>query len=112
MTHGSLAPGPWVSIQNQSDIEINDYLHDDGDDEYSDGPRYQYYQSQKLLGVLFRGVDERKIWDDEVKQKVASSDGKAFWETLIAEFQKLASISVGPIDWESRTDEVKRIRHA
>jgi len=87
-------------------------MYDDGEDEYSEGPRYQYYPSQKLLGVLFRGVDERKIWDDEVKQKVASSDGKVFWKILIDEFLRLAKHLCGPIDWESRTDEVKRIRHA
>ena len=58
-----MAPGPWVKIQDRSEIEMDELVvqdEEDGEDD-AEGPRYKYYKSEKILGKLFRVVDERKI---------------------------------------------------
>lgn len=43
--------------------------------------RYKYYKSQKILGELYRGVDEKKIWAQDVQRPVDTS-GPSLWDQL------------------------------
>lgn len=60
-----LAPGPRVLIAPK--LEFNE----ESDDEYSENdgdqdtsvPQFRYYESPKVLGQLYRAIDEHKIFD-------------------------------------------------
>ena len=65
-----MAPGPRVlMIDGTTAIESedsNDLYHEDEDDILEDletfqGPKTRYYESQKVLGHLFRALDEHKF---------------------------------------------------
>lgn len=62
-----MAPGPQTHILDKSHIVLDDYILQTayGEDEDSE-PRRKYYRSEKVLGQLYRAVDERKIWHGDV----------------------------------------------
>lgn len=81
----SLAPGPECRIVDKAVIELNDYIiepHPDEDEDQFAGARYEYYASDKILGHLYRAIDERKIWKDDVQSKVKPV-GPSFWDEFI-----------------------------
>lgn len=43
--------------------------------------KYKYYMSLKILGELYRGVDEKKIWAKDVQRPVDMS-GPSLWDQL------------------------------
>lgn len=43
--------------------------------------KYKYYKSLKILGELFRGVDEKKIWAKDVQRPVDMS-GPSLWDQI------------------------------
>lgn len=61
------APGPQVKIEKKSlsilfDPPANDVDSDaDEDDGYT---RHKYYESEKILGKLYRAIDERKVFEE------------------------------------------------
>lgn len=61
------APGPHVHILKLDGITL-EYLEKDlplgQQDEDDDMPRYRYYESQKILGKLYRAIDERAIFQE------------------------------------------------
>lgn len=78
--------------------------------EHGEAPRYKFYKSQKVLGELYREVDEEKIWHDDVHRGVAAA-GASFWETFLRlVFDRAAA--VGAMSWPVRVDEARRIKGA
>lgn len=45
------------------DDSSDDDFSDDGDDDKNDTSRIRYYQSHKVLGKLYRAIDEHKIFE-------------------------------------------------
>jgi hypothetical protein len=43
--------------------------------------KHKYYKSIKILGELYRGVDEKKIWAQDVQRPVNMS-GPSLWDQL------------------------------
>jgi hypothetical protein len=104
----SLAPGPWVKILESSELSMDDYIAQDDEDEDTGAPRYQYYYSKKLLGKLYRRVQEHKIWNEDIKQPVPGSH--SFWGNLIHNFQERINV-IGKTDWRCRRQEADNLRH-
>lgn len=53
-----LAPGPRVFVEKERIVEENENL----DDEYGENDTgMQYYESEKILGRLYRAIDEKKF---------------------------------------------------
>lgn len=122
-----LSPGPIVEIHNRKDIDLEQFKAKtgDGDDSDDDGkheldaPSYKYYRSIKTLGTLYRAIDERQIWQDDVREatgRYGNGDGEtddepmfynAFLEWATQECELL-----GCTNWQQRTDEAFRIRSA
>ncbi|KAK3356793.1 RNA dependent RNA polymerase-domain-containing protein [Lasiosphaeria hispida] len=107
-----LAPGPWVSIQERSTLEMDEYIAQNDDDDVDEGPRHKYYASKKLLGKLYRAVDEQRIWADNIK--ITPSGDASFWDRLLTKFDLEVVETLGDvtIDWEHRRNDAERIRHA
>ena len=68
----------------RSEISFNSPLlldtnEDDEDD--NTGPNYKYYKSDKVLGKLFRAIEERRIWRDDIRN-IAVETAVPLWEEL------------------------------
>lgn len=42
----------------------------------------RYHRSEKILGRLYRGVDEKKIWSEDIHRTVPTS-GPSVWKQLM-----------------------------
>lgn len=108
LTTSSLAPGPWVKIQDKAELEMDEYVvQGEGDGDDAEGPRHRYYESKKLLGQLYRAIDERKIWVDDIKTMTAP--GLDFWDVFLGGVQSQVD-AIGYACWDKRLDEAQRIR--
>lgn len=106
----SLVNRPDVKIHDKSKIDLEEqYLKPDNDDD-DDTPRYKYYASKKVLGKLYRAVDETKIWTRDIKLEVLS-DGPSFWDELERSLLKRIG-TIGEVRWKHRLDEARRIRES
>ena len=86
----------------------NPRLYNDEDEDSV--PVYKYYKSLKILGKLYRAIDEEKIWNDNVRAN-RSPQGAAFWEHLLR-FSDEQCLAFGPVNWIQRSDEASHIRSA
>ncbi|KAL3458071.1 RNA dependent RNA polymerase-domain-containing protein [Aspergillus heterothallicus] len=78
-----LAPGPLAYIHDKQEIKLEPYyIQPNPDDEEDSGPVYKYYRSEKILGKLYRAIDEHKIWSQEIHTS-AQPNPDAFWKKLI-----------------------------
>lgn len=60
------APGPHVKVEDTRGLsfeEIDDRDPDDEVDDDDDFSSYRYYESDKVLGKLYRAIDEREIFE-------------------------------------------------
>lgn len=109
----SLASGPSVVIHDKTAIEMDKYMTQqdgDDDDDSEEGPRHQFYTSERILGQLYRAVDEQKIWAEDIKMQV-SHEAPPFWDQLLAGLLQRVN-TIGPVEWRHRSGEAQRIRHA
>jgi hypothetical protein len=97
-----------IHDKSEIDLEENTVQSDNPDDD--DGPRHKYYKSEKLLGKLYRAVDEKKIWFEDIKATVPTGDA-SFWEQFIA-YAQAECKAMGKLNWLDRQEEAERIRHA
>lgn len=87
---------------------MDDYiLQGEGDGDDAEGPRHKYYESKKVLGELYRAIDERKIWMDDIKTTTAP--GSDFWDTFLHGIQSQIE-AIGCVRWEQHLEEAERIR--
>lgn len=107
-----LAPGPSVIIRDKSTISLHEHsvprdLEDEDDEE---GPQHRYYESDKILGRLYRAVDEQKIWSEDIRMKIKAGSS-SFWDQLQTALARRVS-DIGPIRWQHRSDQARGILHA
>ncbi|KAK1761553.1 RNA dependent RNA polymerase-domain-containing protein [Echria macrotheca] len=99
-----LAPGAWIRVHDKAEIELEDaYIRNGGNDDAS-GPSHRFYKSNKVLGKLYRAIDELKIWNENLKSHVAPN-GPGFWEKI------LNQLDDGSFNWHSRKEDAQRLRH-
>lgn len=106
----SLAPGPLTRVRDKSEIDLEERIFQSKDPDDEDGPRHEYYKSDKILGKLYRSVDEKKIWYEDIKT-VAHDGGPSFWNEFIVSAQDECA-NFGTVEWSRRREEAERIRHA
>jgi hypothetical protein len=107
-----LAPGPSITIHDKSAIDLDKFiaLHDnDEEDAGEDGPVHRFYASERLLGQLFRAIDEQNIWHDS--RITVTGGGPSFWDQLLLAVRERVK-AIGPVEWQHRSEEAHRIRHA
>ncbi|KAH8884887.1 rna-dependent rna polymerase [Thozetella sp. PMI_491] len=105
------APGPNAIILDRSEVQLEvNILQNEEYDSDDDGPKYKYYRSEKLLGHLYRGIDETKIWYEDIKRTVPTG-GPSFWDELILALRPRWA-ALGQIDWEPLQNEARSIRYS
>ncbi|TXC03462.1 hypothetical protein FocTR4_00001936 [Fusarium oxysporum f. sp. cubense] len=85
---------------------------DDEDDNADDGmARYKakYYESDKILGRLYRNVDEKKIWDEDI-HRIINTAGPSVWDQLLTVVESEVNKYKLDVDWTRRSDEAWKIR--
>lgn len=68
------APGPRVLIENSIKLEETEIQDDDDDDDVAEEmvPATRYYESQKVLGKLYRAIDESDFFTGIQRQSRAA----------------------------------------
>lgn len=98
---------------DKSAIELDEYIvvpaADEEEDRFSP-PRHVFYKSVKILGQLYRAINERKIWFDDVKSKMQPL-GPSFWDGFLNGVQsRYEKIVPDPREWHSRMESARKIR--
>ncbi|KDN62798.1 putative RNA dependent RNA polymerase [Colletotrichum sublineola] len=105
-----LAPAPPAQLYDRTHI---DFLGEDevvDDDEDAQGPNHKYYKSEKILGELYRNVNEKQIWDEDIS-RVVSNAGPSVWDQFVGLMQrKIEEYSKGRIRWETKREQAKSLR--
>lgn len=106
------APGPHVQIMSKKSILYDTTVggnSSDNDDDEDDGPApYRYYESNKILGKLYRAIDERKIFL-EIQTRVRM-DGGLDSSTLMHAVWDNVKKRCRLIQWEHKTEWARNIR--
>lgn len=108
-----LSPGPITNYHDKGKITLEEYTiseEAEEEEEEGDGPRYGYYRSEKVLGQLYREIDEEKIWNENIRVAV-DHNKPSFWETFIDWAIKSAA-TVGAVSWPVRIDSARRLKSA
>jgi len=105
------APGPHVMIEDRKEIFFEDSKYRDpqeqGDDD-DDFTTYRYYESEKILGKLYRAIDERKLFQD-IKDR-ASRHGVTRESTVIDSVWDYVQRVCRIIEWEHLIEWARVIR--
>ncbi|TDZ47673.1 RNA-dependent RNA polymerase 2 [Colletotrichum trifolii] len=107
-----LAPAPPVVLYDRHQI---DFLADNraparDDDDDSVGPNHQYYKSDKILGVLYRNVDEKHIWNEDIR-RVKKQDGPSVWDQFVGLMQReIEEATEGRVSHLTKRIEAKRLQ--
>ncbi|KAM0559335.1 hypothetical protein ACHAPJ_004358 [Fusarium lateritium] len=86
--------------------------HDDEEDNSGDGMarfKPKYYPSEKVLGHLYRNVDEKKIWDEDIHRKINTA-GPSVWDQLLTVVENEIVKYNLDVDWTRKSEEAWKIR--
>ncbi|KAK7429551.1 hypothetical protein QQZ08_003930 [Neonectria magnoliae] len=105
-----LATAPPVELHDLGQIGFINDSEDDDEGATMTSVKHKYYLSEKILGRLFRNVDEKKIWDEDIQRK-APTGGPSVWDQLLGLVEaRLAKYDLD-IDWERKSQEAWKIRN-
>ena len=103
------APGPRVLIEKAIKIEDIDLEEDDADDNLEDSPfdppRTHYYESHKVLGKLYRAIDEHKFFE-EVQLQSSRKRAQSLLDTVWKYVQEQTAL----IQWSHYIDFARDVR--
>ncbi|ATY60774.1 rna-dependent rna polymerase [Cordyceps militaris] len=104
-----LAPAPPVFLYDLGQIShiAEDDDDDDGNDMNSAKPRY--HRSEKILGHLYRGIDENKIWSENIYRSIPKLSSSV-WEQLLERVQAELNLRRINMYYESHRQRAWKIR--
>jgi hypothetical protein len=104
------APGPHVLIEKKGGMtfDLPDYRDPDDDgDEDEEFTRYRYYESSRILGKLFRAIDEQKIFEEiQTHSRQITLHTSSIIESLWVYVQHKCKL----IQWEHKLEWARDIR--
>jgi hypothetical protein len=104
------APGPHVTIEKKEGISMERTLprDPDDDDDDEDFQRYRYYESDNILGKLYRAIDEREIFA-EIQER-SRADGRSQNSTVMYAVWEHVQRRCRLIQWEHKKEWARGIR--
>lgn len=105
------APGPHVEIHKFRGISFQSAQYEDPmdmDDEDDDFNKYRYYESDRVLGRLYRAIDEQAIFQ-EIQQR-AMGVGESHESIVINALWKQIQGACKLIQWDHLMDDARSIR--
>jgi hypothetical protein len=115
-----MAPGPRYKIEQQG-IQFGDEENLVGmEDEEPDvvtaldpeGAHMRYYESQRILGRLYRAIDEQKFLEELQKQSRTTPTAADTGQTLIDKVWQYALRQTHLVQWAHHRDHARDIREA
>lgn len=109
-----MAPGPNVAVSKRGDISFAEPVDNDQDDE--DFQSYAYYESHKVLGKLYRDIDEKDIFHgiERTSQLPGVSTGDQSMLSANVDVMKAAFQYVGErcnsLSWDHLLESARNIR--
>lgn len=103
------APGPHVVIEKLTGTSLVDTAEVDPqeqEDEDDDLPRYRYYESKKVLGKLYRAIDERQIFAEIQRRELGVTSQSTVVDTIWETVQQECKL----IQWEHLRDWAEGVR--
>ncbi|KAK2043345.1 RNA dependent RNA polymerase [Colletotrichum somersetense] len=105
-----LAPAPPAQLYDRTHIDFLDEDEVVDDDEDAQGPNHKYYKSEKVLGELYRNVNEKQIWDEDIS-RVVSKAGPSVWDQFLGLMErKIEEYGKGRISWETKREQAQSLR--
>jgi hypothetical protein len=110
-----MATGPRVTIEKDINLDATDPLRDDDEEDVvsaldPDGKGYRYYESKKVLGKLYRAIDERSFLAELQEQSKrlgrADQSGKTTMERLWDHVQR----EIYPMQWRYLEESARDIK--
>lgn len=86
-------------------------MHPYPDDDNDSGPVHLYYRSEKVLGKLYRAINERKIWAEEIRTAI-ESDPKEVWKKLIDSLTARCMAIGASVEWQHHVETARQLRSA
>lgn len=111
LTHRSLAPAPPAQLHDLDSIGFLDHP-DTKEDEEEAAPEFKYYKSEKVLGKLYRRVDEKDIWSSV--HRLVPKDAPSIWKQLLGVVEaEITELGLrGLVRREERMEEAREIKRA
>ncbi|KAI1108683.1 RNA dependent RNA polymerase-domain-containing protein [Nemania sp. NC0429] len=108
-----LAPAPPTHFVDKTEIRFEPPTAPsaEADEDDDTGPRHKFYKSEKILGQLYRAIDEKRIWKDDIHLAINRS-GVYLWDELFIHIKSQCDEHFGVVDWERALDEAHSIRKA
>lgn len=108
----SLAPAPPLKLYDRGQIDHIGEQEPDNDDEDDAMGRIQhrFHKSEKILGRLFRAVDENKIWDQNIHVRVDMA-GPSVWDQFLGLVEAQVLSSELDIVYDRQVQEAWKIRN-
>ncbi|KAF1936008.1 RdRP-domain-containing protein [Clathrospora elynae] len=110
-----MAPGANLVINDLGAAELEELEQDDIDDPDgvsvldADKARNRYYRSNKILGVLYRNIDEKKFFD-RMKNDFESFRHTWGGESLVQKLQRYVGRETVGVQWEHHWDFAEQLR--
>ncbi|KAI4955654.1 hypothetical protein J4E91_001515 [Alternaria rosae] len=109
-----MAPGSNLFVNELGAAELEE-LEGDELDEVSvlnaEKPRSSYYTSTKILGVLYRRIDEKTFFD-KMKNAYRTSHHRRGDETLVQKLKRYVIRETRGVQWEHHWDFAEQLREA
>lgn len=96
-------------------IELDEYILEpapNSDEDPFEGARYEYYKSNKILGQLYRAVDEHRIWKEHVRFTFhPQQENTSFWDDLLLKIQPRYEALTGQAEgWKDHMETARELR--
>ncbi|KAF5672461.1 hypothetical protein FHETE_3764 [Fusarium heterosporum] len=105
-----LAMAPPVKLYDKG--QLDHIMEEEEDDNAEDGmSRYKskYYSSDKVLGNLYRNVDEDTIWDEDIHRSINTAGPSVWDQLLIVVENEMAKYNLD-LDWTRKAAKAWKIR--
>ena len=89
-----------------------DDVDDDLEDSPFDTPGIRYYESQKVLGKLYRAIDEHKFFEEIQRQSGSLNGLRNHTRSLIDNIWQYVQEKTALIQWSHHTEFARDVRDA
>ncbi|PFH58837.1 hypothetical protein XA68_13165 [Ophiocordyceps unilateralis] len=106
-----LAPAPPLKLYDLGQIaHIEDEDRNEDEEDGMGMMKHKYHPSAKILGRLYRGVDEKKIWNEDIHRTVKTS-GPSVWDQLMGRVETELEALGLDLDYESYAEKGWQLRN-
>jgi RNA dependent RNA polymerase len=111
-----MAPGPRYKIEKQGIELIEEEMDDDEEDVITaldpEGTKMRYYESSRILGELYRAIDEHDFLEKLQKQSTSSPIAADTKPTIIDQVWRYVLRQTRLVQWAHQREHVRDIKEA